>query len=69
MGIMVEIENGRIKGYETTKEFAERMNVKQGTIRVWVRRGKLTVLKVGDTSWVPIGTERPTSGKKGRHRR
>ena len=33
MGIMVEIEDGRIKGYETTKEFAERMNVLDGTVR------------------------------------
>ena len=67
MGIMVEIEDGRIKGYETTKEFAERMNVLDGTVREWIHRGILTTLKVGDVNWIPVGTERPTNEKKGRH--
>ena len=64
MAITVEIENGKIKGYETTKEFAQRLGVDQVVVRQWIYTGKLKVLKVGNTSWVENGTKRPTTPRK-----
>lgn len=52
MSIMVEIENGRVKGYLMSGEFAKMWGVREVTVRQWIRRGKLESLKIGDTHWI-----------------
>ena len=60
----VTIDNGKILGYETAEEFANRIGVNESTIRVWVKRGKIETLKIGNIHFVKIGTEKPQRKKR-----
>lgn len=57
--MIVEIQNGRIVGYVTSKELATKLGVSDVTIRVWVKRKKLEALKVGDELWFKEDTTYP----------
>lgn len=65
--MFIEIQNGRIVGYITSKELAEKLGVTVSAIRVWVRRGKLEALKVGDELWFKEDTEYPKRRKRASH--
>ena len=62
----VEIENGRPVGYLTTKEFSNKVHVELSTVRVWMRRNKLDVIKIGNDIWVKETQEYPEEKKRGR---
>jgi len=38
--------------YQTAKQLAEKLNVKPGTIRQWVARGKIKVEKVANVNLI-----------------
>lgn len=57
--VFVEIKYGRPIGYLTTEEAAQKFNVKQGTVRQWVRRYKLPALKIGSDLWIPQDAHKP----------
>lgn len=57
--MFVEIQNGRIVGYITSRELAKKLNVSIEAIRVWVSRGKLESLKVGNELWFKEDTKYP----------
>lgn len=65
--MFVEIQNGRIVGYITSKELAKKLGVTTATIRAWVYRGKLETLKVGDELWFKEDTEHPKRRKRASH--
>lgn len=65
--MIVEIQNGRIVGYITSKELATKLKVTEATIRVWIKRKKLEVLKVGDTLWFKDDTTYPERRRKKNH--
>ena len=51
----VTIYNGRVMGYLTSAQFAKVNGVKNGTVRVWIKRGKIPVhflLKIGNDWWI-----------------
>lgn len=62
--MLYEIQNGRIVGYITSKELAEKLGVTISAIRVWVHRKKLEALKVGDELWFKEDTEYPKRRKR-----
>lgn len=62
--MIVEIQNGRIVGYVTSKELATKFGVTGVTIRVWVKRKKLEALKVGDELWFKEDTTYPERKRK-----
>ena len=61
--LTVAIENGRIKGYLTTAEFAKKCKVEQATVRVWIKRGKINCLKIGKENWIHENTIYPGRSK------
>jgi excisionase family DNA binding protein len=65
--VFVEIQNGRIVGYITSKELAEKLGVTMSAIRIWVHRNKLEALKVGDELWFKADTEYPERRKRASH--
>ena len=62
--MIVEIQNGRIIGYVTSKELATKLGVSDATIRVWTKRKKLEPLKVGDELWFKEDTTYPERKRK-----
>ena len=62
--MIVEIQNGRIIGYITSKELATKLGVTHATIRIWVKRKKLEALKVGDELWFKENTTYPERKRK-----
>lgn len=56
----VDIIEGVVCGYETTKEFADRCGVKEVTVRQWIRRGKIQSLKIGHENYIEFGTAKPS---------
>lgn len=65
--MFVEIQNGRIVGYITSKELAEKIGVTMSAIRIWVHRNKLEALKVGDELWFKEDTGYPKRRKRASH--
>lgn len=64
----VTIVNGRPIGYYTAEEFAKVCNVSKNTIRVWIKRGKLSqVLKIGNDWWIDVSNQKP--GRKKREKK
>lgn len=61
---IVEIQNGRVKGYLTTVEFAKRCAVEESTIRAWIKRGKIDSLKIGKENWIKEDTTYPNRKKR-----
>ena len=39
--------------YYTTKEFADEMDVPEGTVRVWIRRGQITYVNCFGRNYIP----------------
>ena len=62
--LTVAIENGRIKGYLTTVEFAKRCAVEESTIRAWIKRGKIDSLKIGKENWIKEDITYPNRKKR-----
>lgn len=62
--MFVEIQNGRIVGYITSKELAEKLEVTMSAIRIWVHRNKLEPLKVGNELWFKEDIEYPERRKR-----
>jgi len=62
--MLVSIVKGRVAGYETLVEFANRHGVKENTVRIWVRRNKLETLLIGRDHWVKLGTPKPEGNLK-----
>lgn len=62
--MIVEIQNGRIVGYVTSKELAIKLGVTDVAIRVWVKRKKLEALKVGNELWFKEDTTYPERKRK-----
>ena len=61
---IVEIQNGRVKGYLTTTEFAKKCAVEEGTIRAWIKRGKIDSLKIGKENWIKEDATYPNRKKR-----
>lgn len=53
----VEIIDGKVVGYLTTEEFANRIGKKPQTIRKLICEGKIPTLKVGRQRFIKEGTE------------
>lgn len=62
--MFVEIQNGRIVGYITSKELAEKLGVTMSAIRIWVLRNKLEPLKIGNELWFKEDIEYPERRKR-----
>lgn len=60
----------RVTGYLTSYEYAERHGVKEGTVRKWIRYGKLEAVQIGTGWWVrkdepvPPNISRMKAGEK-----
>ena len=68
MATIVSIYNGRVMGYMTIAEYAKINGVKESTIRVWIKRGKIPkhfLLKIGNSWW--INTSMPKMERKRSH--
>lgn len=64
--IYVDDETGDVQGYMTVQQAAEIWNVDDILIRVWVKRGKLKVLKIGTSIFIKDGTSKPKPKPRGR---
>lgn len=64
--IYVDDETGDIQGYMSVQQAAEIWNVDEVLIRVWVKRGKLKVLKIGAAIYIKDGTPKPNPKPRGR---
>lgn len=58
-------KNGQMDGYFTTTEFAEQWGVGIGTVRQWIRRGKIKAVKVGNQHFIDKRTPYPKRKKYG----
>ena len=58
-------KNGQMDGYFTTAEFAKRCGVGIGTVRQWILRGKIRVVKVGKQNFIDKRTPYPKRKKYG----
>jgi len=64
----VSIYNGRVMGYLTSTEYAKINGVKESTVRVWIKRGKIPkhyLLKISNSWW--IDTSMPKMERKKSH--
>lgn len=57
-------QNGRLLGFATESEAAAAFGVGCATIRVWVERGELDAVKIGDTLYIPKNAPNPIERKK-----
>ena len=57
--VTVRIMGGKPIGYLTVPEYANRIFLKEVTVRQYIRRGKIPFLKIGDTVWIREDTLRP----------
>lgn len=65
-GIQVTIYDGKIVGYLTTRQFAEKMGVEPNLVRQWIHRKKIVpAFKIGIEHFIAEDTPRP-DGKRGR---
>lgn len=53
----VEIIDGKVVGYLTTEEVAEKLGEKPQTIRQLICRGKIPTLRIGWQHFIKEGTE------------
>lgn len=53
----VEIINGKVVGYLTPEEVAEKLGEKPQTIRKLINRGKIPTLRIGWQHFIKEGTE------------
>lgn len=58
-------KNGQMDGYFTTAELAEQWGVGIGTVRQWIRRGKIRAVKVGNQNFIDKRTPYPKRKKHG----
>lgn len=65
-GIQATIYDGKIVGYLTTRQFAEKMGVEPNLVRQWIHRKKVVpAFKIGIEHFIAEDTPRP-DGKRGR---
>ena len=57
-------DNGTIVGYLPASEIAKEWGVENSTIRVWIKRGKLKSLKIGNEHYIKQNTEKPEPKKR-----
>lgn len=50
--VVVVIMDGKPIGYMSAPEAAEYIGVEKSTIRVWIKRGKISTLKIGKEHWI-----------------
>lgn len=62
----VEIENGRVVGYLTTKEYGALHGISDAGVRMLIHKGQIETLKIGDVNWIKEGTPKPTKSRRGR---
>ena len=60
----ITIEDGKVRGYYTVAEFAKACDVDAGTVRQWIRRGKVEALKIGTENYIPKSTPKPARKKR-----
>ena len=58
-------KNGQMDGYFTTAEYAHNWGVGIGTVRQWIRRGKIKAVKVGNQNFINKLTPYPKRKKIG----
>ena len=64
--IYVDDETGDVQGYITPAQAAKQLDVDENLVRVWIKRKKLKVLKIGTNSFIKGGTPKPESKTRGR---
>lgn len=52
-------EDGKLIGFLSDEEAAEKFNVGVSTILVWVNQGKLEGIRVNDRVYIPFNSKRP----------
>ena len=55
-------ENGSLIGFMTADEAAAKFNVGSATIRVWVDKGMLDGIEIGDKIYIPANATHPITG-------
>lgn len=63
--MLVEIIDGKIKGFKTVSEMSKLWNMKPGAIRQSIRRGNIETLFIGNEHFIAEDTPRPNN-KPGR---
>ena len=53
----VIFEDGKPRGFLTVTEMAAKMNVGRTTIRLYIERGWLKAVRVGDSYYIPENTK------------
>jgi len=57
--IYVDDETGDIQGYITPAQAAKQWDVDENLVRVWIKRKKIKVLKIGALSFIKGDTPKP----------
>lgn len=52
-------ENGKLRGFLTPSEAAVVYGVGYATVLVWIDRGQLPAMKLGDSWYIPMGVKNP----------
>lgn len=60
----VEIVDGRVVGYLTIKEYAKKHFSAEATVRMWIYRGKLKILRIGNQDWIKEDEPYPTDRRR-----
>ncbi len=64
-GKTINVKDGRPIGYITTAEYARQFGVNIGTVRQWIRRGKVRAVKVGNQNFIDDRTPYPKRKSNG----
>lgn len=57
-------KNGRLLGFATESEAAAAFGVGRATIRIWVERGDLEAVRIGDQFYIPKNATNPMERNK-----
>ena len=53
------VKDGKLIGFMTVEEAATKMNVGSATIVVWVLQRRLPFVSIGESIYIPMGTNSP----------
>lgn len=59
------IKDGKPENCYTTEEFAKMHGVSLSTVRQWIYRRRICPIRVGNSNYIPYGTERPRRKRYG----
>lgn len=59
INVEIDADTGIPVGYVTLKEFAEKLCVDKRTPYIWISRGKIDYLKIGDSYFIKDNTQYP----------